>query len=71
MSNKTKTPVDAAQLKEALWETLQAVKEGTVTPTVANSVATQAREILRTVKLELSISGAKKTASKQVRDFAG
>ena len=47
----------ASNLKEALWTTLNAVKAKRMLPGHADAVASQAREILRTVKVQLQISG--------------
>jgi hypothetical protein len=47
----------ASNLKEALWITLNQVKSKKVLPGQADAVASQAREILRTVKVQLQISG--------------
>lgn len=46
----------AKNLKNALWETLNDVKKGKLQPAEADSVATQAREILRTVNTQLRVS---------------
>lgn len=45
----------AANLKSALWETLNAVKDGNKQPAEADAIASQAREILRTIKVQLQI----------------
>lgn len=66
---KKETPVNSSGLKSALWDTLNQVKAGTMSPTVANSVATQAREILRTVKVELDIGRAGKTVTRNTKSF--
>ena len=47
----------ASNLKEALWSTLNKVKAKQMLPGHADAVASQAREILRTVKVQLQISG--------------
>ena len=47
----------ASNLKEALWITLNQVKAKKMLPGHADAVASQAREILRTVKVQLQISG--------------
>jgi len=47
----------ASNLKEALWTTLNQVKAKRMLPGHADAVASQAREILRTVKVQLQISG--------------
>lgn len=46
----------ATNLKNALWETLNNVKEGKIDAGQADSVASQAREILRTTKVQLDIA---------------
>lgn len=52
----------ADNLKDALWETLNDIKNGTITPASGDSIATQAREILRTVKVQLQIASQTKRA---------
>lgn len=47
----------ASNLKDALWVTLNQVKAKRMLPGHADAVAAQAREILRTVKTQLAISG--------------
>ena len=49
--------LSASNLKEALWVTLNQVKAKRMLPGHADAVASQAREILRTVKVQLQISG--------------
>lgn len=46
----------ATNLKAALWETLQDIKSGDKQPGQGDAIASQAREILRTVKTQLQIS---------------
>jgi len=46
----------ASNLKQALWETLYAVKNDEMLPGQADAIASQAREILRTVKTQLQIA---------------
>ena len=57
---KTATQVQpkltATTLKNALWDTLNGVKTGAVDPGNADSIATQAREIIRTTNTQLRIS---------------
>jgi len=50
------TKLTAASLKNVLWETLNEVKTGTMDPGNADSIATQAREIIRTTNVQLRIS---------------
>lgn len=46
----------AENLKTTLWETLQAVKSGKMDAGQADSIATQAREIIRVTSVQLKIS---------------
>lgn len=48
--------LNAKNLKEILWANLQGIKDGSVQVSQADAMATQAREILRTVKTELEIT---------------
>lgn len=50
----------ATALKSALWETLNDVRAGKLQPSEADSVATQAREILRATNTQLRISSQSK-----------
>lgn len=52
--------LNATNLKNALWETLNGVKDGTVDAGKADAIASQAREIVRTVKVQLQISSMSK-----------
>ena len=52
-----KFTLTATNLKESLWETLNKVKSKKLLPGHADAIAAQAREILRTVKIQLAISG--------------
>jgi hypothetical protein len=47
-------------LRDVLWETLNDVRTNQMPPNRADAVATQAREILRTIKTQLNISAASK-----------
>lgn len=61
----------ATNLKNALWETLNAVKDGNKQPAEADAIASQAREILRTVKVQLQIvSQSKRSVPADVIAFA-
>jgi len=51
------TTLSASNLKDSLWQTLQAVKTKRMLPGHADAIASQAREILRTVKVQLAVSG--------------
>lgn len=61
----------AVNLKAQLWDTLQAVKEGKMTPGSGDAIASQAREILRTVRTQLQIfSQAGESVASELIDFA-
>lgn len=63
--------LSAENLKGALWETLHAIKNGDILPGQGDAIASQAREILRTVKIQLQIAGqAKRRVPTDVVDFA-
>ena len=55
MATKQKT-LNAETLKTALWETLCELREGNMQPATADSIASQAREILRTGKLQAAVA---------------
>jgi hypothetical protein len=68
---ETMSDLTATSLKNALWETLNDVKDGKKQPAEADSIASQAREILRTVKVQLQIvAQAKRTVPVDVITFA-
>jgi len=46
----------ANNLKNVLWETLNKVQDGSMDGGQADAIASQAREILRTTKVQLQIS---------------
>lgn len=48
--------LNAKNLKEILWNNLQGLQSGEVQLSQADGMATQAREILRVVKIELEIT---------------
>lgn len=72
MSNSRQAKsLTATNLKNALWETLNAVKDGTKQPAEADAIATQAREILRTVKVQLQVvQQSKRVVPAEVVAFA-
>lgn len=47
--------LNARTLKNQLWETLHAIKSGEIDAAKGDAIASQAREILRTTKTQLSI----------------
>lgn len=67
----TNTNLSAVNLKNALWETLQAVKADTMQPNQGDAIASQAREILRTVKTQLQVcQQAKRQVPTEIIEFA-
>ena len=61
----------ATNLKNALWDTLNDIKSGAIQAAEGDAIATQAREILRTVKVQLAIvSQAKRNVPTEVINFA-
>lgn len=63
--------LSANTLKSALWETLNAVKEEKMDPARADSIASQAREILRTTNTQLRVAHqAKRPVASDVISFA-
>lgn len=53
----------ATNLKDALWETLNRIKNESMQPGQGDAIASQAREIIRTVNTQLRVVGQ---ASRQV-----
>jgi hypothetical protein len=63
--------LNATSLKTALWETLNSVKDGTMQAGNADAIASQAREILRTVKVQLQVTqAAKRSVPLDIVNFA-
>lgn len=64
-------PLSAVSLKDALWETLQAIKEDRMQANQGDAIASQAREILRTVKVQLQVAQqTKRPVPAEVISFA-
>ena len=71
MANTNKPKLTANNLKNVLWETLQAVRTGKMDAGQADSVASQAREILRTTTVQLKVAAqSNRVVAKDVIDFA-
>lgn len=71
MSKSAGGELNAVNLKAVLWETLKGVCAGKITTAQGDVVASQAREILRTSKVQLAIFGqAGQTVSAELIDFA-
>jgi hypothetical protein len=65
-------PLTASSLKDVLWETLVDLRSEAIMPNRADAIAAQAREIIRTVKVQLQVAGqAKVPVSPEVVKFAG
>ena len=63
--------LSAANLKDILWQTLNNIKDGDMQPASGDAVASQAREILRTIKVQLQICNqGKRNVPTEVIDFA-
>lgn len=63
--------LNAVTLKKQLWETLHGVKDGSMDPAQGDAIASQAREILRTTKVQLSIMDkARIDISNELKEFA-
>jgi hypothetical protein len=71
MKESADTNLTAANLKQALWDTLKGVKSGDITPASGDVIASQAREILRTANTQLKIfAAAKESVTGELVDFA-
>lgn len=71
VANATMPDLSATNLKTALWETLQDIKSDKMQPAQGDAIAAQAREILRTVKVQLQIAAhTKRSVPLEVIDFA-
>jgi hypothetical protein len=61
----------ACNLKGALWQTLKDLRAKKITPGSADSIAAQAREILRTVKVQLAVANqTSRTVPFEVVEFS-
>jgi hypothetical protein len=66
-----KTELAASTLKEALWQTLNDLRAGSIQPGQGDAIASQAREILRTIKVQLQVtSQAKRSVPVDVITFS-
>lgn len=63
--------LNAVTLKNQLWETLHEIKSDKMDAAQGDAIAAQAREILRTTKVQLSIiEKAKADVSSELIEFA-
>ena len=53
-------PLNATSLKDVLWETLNDIRSNQMQANRGDAIASQAREILRTIKTQLQVSSAAK-----------
>lgn len=62
--------LSAVNLKNALWDTLNAIKSDVMLPAQGDAIAAQAREILRTVKTQLQVcQQSKRNVPTEIIDF--
>lgn len=62
--------LSAVNLKNALWDTLKSIKDDTMLPAQGDAIAAQAREILRTVKVQLQVAAqSKRNVPTEIIDF--
>lgn len=65
-------PLTAETLKNTLWETLQDIKAEKMLPGRGDAIAAQAREILRTVKVQMQILAmTKRAVPRDIVEFSG
>lgn len=70
-TDKKQIELNASNLKSALWDTLNELRSGAVQPGQGDAIASQAREILRTVKVQLQVtSQSKRSVPADVIAFA-
>jgi hypothetical protein len=63
--------LSATNLKNVLWETLNKVKDGEMDAGAADSIATQSREIMRTINVQLSVARqTKRQVPMEIVDFS-
>jgi hypothetical protein len=63
--------LSAVSLKDVLWQTLNEIKTDKMLAAQGDAIASQAREILRTIKVQLQVAGqAKRPVPVDVISFA-
>jgi hypothetical protein len=63
--------LNASNLKSELWSTLNDLRAGKIQPGQGDAIASQAREILRTVRTQLMVTGqAKRPVPPDCLNFA-
>lgn len=64
------TKLSAVNLKNTLWDTLNDIKSDAMLPAQGDAIAAQAREILRTIKVQLQVvAQAKRNVPTEIIDF--
>lgn len=62
--------LSAVNLKNTLWDTLNNIKSDNMLPAQGDAIAAQAREILRTIKVQLQVvAQAKRNVPTEIIDF--
>lgn len=62
--------LSAVSLKDTLWEALNNIKSDNMLPAQGDAIAAQAREILRTIKVQLQVvAQAKRNVPTEIIDF--
>lgn len=57
MSKKTEdSALTASNLKDALWQTLNGIRDGSVQPAQGDAIAAQAREIIRLTRTQCQVA---------------
>lgn len=70
-TSKSAQELTAQNLKNVLWETLNGVKDGSIDAGAADSIATQGREICRTINLQLQVARqTKRQVPMEIIDFS-
>lgn len=63
--------LSAANMKAVLWDTLNEIKSDKMQANQGDAIAAQAREILRTIKVQLQIAGhTKRSVPVDVIEFS-
>ena len=64
-------PLNASSLKNVLWDTLNDIRSNQIQANRGDAIASQAREILRTIKTQLQVSSAaKRGVPKDIIEFS-
>lgn len=70
-TNTTTPALTATNLKSALWDTLNDLRGEKIQPGEGDAIACQAREILRTVKVQLQVAAqTNRGVPKEVIEFS-